>query len=76
MFGCTAEAFLGLGFSYIIKAFCFCFVSFLSFFRTGVYSCSDASHLILRYPLEPEPPEPRSKDVSITPPPPPPEPPN
>ena len=40
------------------------------------YSCSLASHLILRYPLEPLPPWPCSKESSFTPPPPPPEPPN
>ena len=42
----------------------------------SLHSCSLASHLILRYPEDPEPPDPSSKESSTTPPPPPPDPPN
>ena len=49
---------------------------FLFLLGAGVYSCSDASHLILRYPEEPLPPCPCSKESFVTPPPPPPLPPN
>ena len=61
--------------SHILSVVCFHWARRASI-QTSLHSCSLASHLILRYPDEPEPPEPSSKESSTTPPPPPPDPPN